>query len=103
MPASFIFNTSFYVNIPFYEKWEKWLNDTLIPEISGKFPDFDVEIFEVVTPCADDSKTFSVQWRCSDISDTKQLDLFLTDFYHQLPNLFGENVVHFNSIMKKQQ
>ena len=101
MPTPFIFNTSFYVNAPFYERWEKWLNDILFPAISDKFPNIDVEVFKVVTPCADNSKTFSVQWRCNNINDTKQLDLFVTDFYCQLPRLFGEDVVHFNSVMKK--
>ncbi len=97
----FIFNTSFYVSDLHCRQWEQWLEFELFSAIALKFPGLTHEVFEIVSVNSGNNKVFSVQWRCLDLNQTQELNSFMVDLLGHLTKQFGEEVTHFNSIMKK--
>lgn len=98
---AFVFNTSFYVVDLYQKKWEQWLHFEMIPAVGKTIPGLAVEIFEMVSVHSGNSRVFSVQWRCSDVAQTENLDSCIAELLAGLTSQFGEKVTHFSSIMKK--
>ena len=96
-----IFNTSFYVNEALIEEWKRWLDNQLFLEVNKQVSVLSVEVFEVISGSADENRVFSVQWRCSDLSQIQKLDDCVATILPTLKTQLGESVGHFSSLMKK--
>ncbi len=97
----FVFNTSFYIAQAKLGQWEQWLSSHLLPAVNRAMPEISAEVFEVVSVSNAGNHVYSVQWRCHSITQTEALDSCLAEVLNGVPLLFGEEVTHFSSIMKK--
>lgn len=96
-----IFNTSFYVSEGSVEDWKQWLNEQLFVEVGKQVGDLPTEVFEVVSARPEENRIFSVQWRCSQLGEIRQVDDCVASVLSTLQAQFGESATHFSSIMKK--
>ena len=97
----FVFNTTFSVKNSRLEEWNRWINDAYLPEIGALLITNGFEIFEVMMADQDDSRTFSVQWRCMIPEHLEIINQKSTELYNQLPELFGEECLHFSTVLKE--
>lgn len=65
----YIYNVTVSVNAKVEEDWLKWMNDTHIPDVlnTGYFAGH--EMFRVMLNKNDDSVTYSIQYRFSEMKD----------------------------------
>ncbi len=99
--AGYIFNTSFYVAESRFGKWEQWLQVHLFPATEKVIAGVSAEIFEVVSARPDESRIFSVQWRCRTIYEIEKLDTCVAEVLLGFASAFGEETTHFSSVMKR--
>ena len=97
----FVFNTTFSVKNTRLDEWRQWINNTYLPEIGALLLTNGVEIFEVMMTDQEDSRTFSVQWRCMFPDHLETINQKTTELYNRLPDLFGEDCLHFSTILKE--
>ena len=96
----YIFNVSFYVNPLFEERWFAWFKECFA---DNTFP-ADInnpEVFEIISETPGDFMVFSAQWKCPSMEDLAELDEFMASYLQQLPHLFGEEITHFSSVLKR--
>lgn len=84
-----------------FSQWKQWLEFEMFSAIALKFPGLTHEVFEIVSVNSGNNKVFSVQWRCLNANQAKELDSCVADLLGHLTKQFGEEVTHFSSIMKK--
>lgn len=99
--SMFIYNTTFVVNTNRLNQWKTWLNDVYFPAVGGLMVTNGVEVFEVMTVSDDISKTFSVQWRCELPDNMDVVNQASTEVLSSLPSLFGEDCLHFSSVLRQ--
>lgn len=99
--AGYIFNTSFYVPESRFGKWQEWLQSHLFPATEKVVAGVSAEIFEVVSARPDESRIFSVQWRCHTIFEIEKLDTCVAAVLRDFGATFGEEATHFSSVMKR--
>ena len=97
----FIYNTTFSVALTHIGKWKKWLQESYFPAIGALMVTHGVEVFEVLTVNEEDSKTFSVQWRCMEPDNLDLVNKTSTEALQSVPVLFGEACLHFSSILQE--
>lgn len=97
----FVFNTTFSVKNSRLDDWHKWINEQYLSEIGALMITNGVEIFEVMMAQQDDSRTFSVQWRCMIPEHLEVINKKTTELHNQLPSVFGEDCLSFSTILKE--
>ena len=60
-----------------------------------------VEVFEVMSIGDDVSSTFSVQWRCVLPDNLDDVNSTSVQILATLPSIFGEECLHFSSILRQ--
>jgi hypothetical protein len=97
----FIFNTTFLVNPDRVKEWQQWMVDTYCPAIGGQMVTHGFEVFEVMASNGDDSRTFSVQWRCESSDLIEQIDDISAKVINAMNHHFGESVLHFCTVLQQ--
>jgi len=97
----YIYNTTFSVANTHISKWKKWLQQSYFPTVGSLMVTNGVEVFEVLTVNEEDSKTFSVQWRCMEPDHLDMVNKTSTEALQSIPVIFGEACLHFSSILQE--
>jgi hypothetical protein len=95
-----IFNTSFYIDHADVEAWGRWTAERLLPEVEKAVGAVKVELFEVVSAESEESRVFSVQWRC-DEEQLARVDDVLAELLKECITVIGVSATHFSSIMRR--
>lgn len=99
--AMYIFNTTFLVNENRVAEWHNWIKDVYCPTIGGQMLTHGFEVFEVISVTDDQSRTFSVQWRCESSSHLEQIDEISANVIKAMSHHFGESVLHFSTVLQQ--
>jgi hypothetical protein len=97
----FIFNTTFSVNNARVDEWRNWIGQNYLPMVGAMMITNGVEIFEVMMAEQDNSRTFSVQWRCLAPDHLEAINQTTNRLHNQLAAVFGEDCLHFSTILKE--
>ncbi len=98
----YVFNTSFYVHPMRRVEWMAWIENCIdgVAKSLG-FDDERFKMYEVVSESPDGYLIFSLQWSCKDITGVGDVDEEMSSFLKKIYEVFGEEVTHFSSIMKR--